>query len=98
VQNESAPTTGALPNFIRAGLQAAALVGLTSRTLLELVIGIARPHRLRDLAYEVDVQEPILQAGTPPGRLRLASCVPGHKESPAINFSTPIVLRARHSK
>jgi hypothetical protein len=44
-----------------------------------------------------DVQEPILQAGTPPGLLRLASCVPGHKESPAINFSTPIVLRARHS-
>jgi hypothetical protein len=42
VQNESTPTTGALPNFIRSGPQAATFVGLTSRTLLELVIGIAR--------------------------------------------------------
>jgi hypothetical protein len=38
--NESAPETGALSKFI--GAQAATLVGLTSRRLLELVIGIAR--------------------------------------------------------
>jgi hypothetical protein len=36
------PNTGALPNCIQSGLQAASLVGRTSRTLLELVIGIAR--------------------------------------------------------
>ena len=41
-QNESAPETGALPNFNRSEPQAATLVGLTSRSLLELVIGIAR--------------------------------------------------------
>jgi len=41
-QNESAPTTGALPNCIRSDLQAATLVGWTSRTLPELAIGIAR--------------------------------------------------------
>src|SRR6478672_10982919 len=40
--NESAPTIGALPNCIRSDLQAASLVGWTSRTLLELTIGIAR--------------------------------------------------------
>src|ERR1700740_1263948 len=40
--NESAPTTGALPNCIQSDLQAATLVGWTSRTLLELAIGIAR--------------------------------------------------------
>ena len=41
-QNESAPETGALPNFNRSEPQAATLVGLTSRSLLVLVIGIAR--------------------------------------------------------
>ena len=41
-QNESAPETGTLPNFNRSEPQAATLVGLTSRSLLELVIGIAR--------------------------------------------------------
>src|SRR3984893_10589344 len=40
--NESAPTTGALPNCIQSDLQAASWVGWTSRTLLELAIGIAR--------------------------------------------------------
>ena len=40
--NESAPTTGALPNCIQSDPQAASLVGWTSRTLLELAIGIAR--------------------------------------------------------
>src|ERR1700722_16221364 len=40
--NESAPTTGALPNCIQSDPQAATLVGWTSRTLLELAIGIAR--------------------------------------------------------
>ena len=41
-QNESAPTTGALPHCIRSDLQAASLVGWISKTLLELAIGIAR--------------------------------------------------------
>jgi hypothetical protein len=41
-QNESAPKTGALPKFNRSGLQAATLVGVTSRTLLEFAIGIDR--------------------------------------------------------
>ena len=41
-QNESAPETGTLPNFNRSEPQAATWVGLTSRSLLELVIGIAR--------------------------------------------------------
>ena len=41
-QNENAPETGALPKFIRSEPQAATLVGWTSRTLLELAIGIAR--------------------------------------------------------
>ena len=41
-QNESAPETGALPNFNRSEPQAATMVGLTSRSLLVLVIGIAR--------------------------------------------------------
>ncbi len=41
-QNESAPETGALPNFNQSEPQAATLVGLTSKSLLELVIGIAR--------------------------------------------------------
>ena len=36
------PDTGALPNCIRFYLQAATLVRWTSRTLLELAIGIAR--------------------------------------------------------
>jgi len=34
---------GALPNCNRSELQAAALVGWTSKTLPELAIGIARP-------------------------------------------------------
>src|ERR1700719_581950 len=59
------PNTGALPNCIQSGLQAASLVGRTSRTLLELAIGIARGfHCLWDLAHEVDVQETVLEAGT----------------------------------
>jgi hypothetical protein len=41
-QNESAPETEALPNFNRSEPQAATLVGLTSRSLLELAIGIDR--------------------------------------------------------
>jgi hypothetical protein len=41
-QNESAPEAGALPNFNRSEPQAATLVGLTSRTLLEFAIGIIR--------------------------------------------------------
>ena len=41
-QNENAPETGALPNFNQSEPQAATLVGLTSKSLLELVIGIAR--------------------------------------------------------
>ena len=41
-QNESAPETGAPPNFKRSEPQAATLVGLTSKSLLELVFGIAR--------------------------------------------------------
>ena len=54
---ESAPTTGALPNCIQSDLQAASLVGWTSRTLLELAIGIARGFiasgisRRKDCAY-----------------------------------------------
>src|SRR5258708_39514630 len=40
--NESAPESGALPKFNRSEPQAAILVGLTSRSLLELAIGIAR--------------------------------------------------------
>jgi len=45
-QNESAPETGALPNFNQSEPQAATLVGLTSKSLLELVIGIT--SRLQD--------------------------------------------------
>ena len=41
-QNESTPATGALPNCIRSGRQAASLFGWTSRTLLKFVIGIVR--------------------------------------------------------
>jgi hypothetical protein len=41
-QNESAPQPGALPKFNRLEPQAAILVGLTSGSLLELAIGIAR--------------------------------------------------------
>src|SRR5580692_4466164 len=41
-QSESTPAPGALPNFNRSEPQAATLVGLTSRTLLELAIGIDR--------------------------------------------------------
>ena len=40
--NESAPETGALPKFNRSEPQAATLVSLVSRILLELVIGTAR--------------------------------------------------------
>jgi len=40
--NESAPEAGALPNFNRSELQAATLVGPTSRALLEFAIGIIR--------------------------------------------------------
>jgi hypothetical protein len=40
--NESAPKAGALPKFNRPVPQAATLVGLTSRSLLELAIGIDR--------------------------------------------------------
>jgi hypothetical protein len=39
---QGAPEAGALPNFNRSGPQAATLVGLTSRRLLELAIGITR--------------------------------------------------------
>jgi hypothetical protein len=41
-QNESTPETGALPKLNRSEPQAATLVGLTSRSLLELAIGTAR--------------------------------------------------------
>ena len=41
-QNESASKTEALPNFNRSEPHAATLVGLTSSSLLELAIGIAR--------------------------------------------------------
>ena len=41
-QKESTPETGALPKFNWSEPHAAILVGLTSRILLELVIGIAR--------------------------------------------------------
>ena len=40
--NESAPKAGALPKFNRSERQAATLLGLTSRSLLELAIGIER--------------------------------------------------------
>jgi hypothetical protein len=40
--NESAPKAGGLPKFNRPVPQAATLVGLTSRSLLELAIGIDR--------------------------------------------------------
>jgi hypothetical protein len=45
----------------RSKPQAATLVGSASSTLSELEIGIARGSWLRDLAHEVDVQEPVLQ-------------------------------------
>jgi hypothetical protein len=40
--------------------QAATLVGSTCRSLLELVIGIARGFIASNLAYEVDMQQPVL--------------------------------------
>src|SRR5258707_11848975 len=40
--NESAPKAGALPKFNRSEPQAATLLGLTSRSLLEFAIGIDR--------------------------------------------------------
>ena len=64
-QNESAPETGTLPNltvrasssdFGRLDLQKLARARDRDRPRL---------HRLWDLAYDVDVQEPILQARTP---------------------------------
>ena len=60
-----APRQPALPNCIRSDLQAASLVGWTSRRLAG-VRDRDRPglHCLSDLAHEVDVQEPVLQART----------------------------------
>jgi hypothetical protein len=61
--NESAPETGALPTFNRVRASGCDL----SRLDLQKLAGTRdrdrpRLHRLRNLAHEVDVQEPVLQA------------------------------------
>jgi hypothetical protein len=67
-QNESAPKPGRSQTSIRQTPQAATLAGLTSRSLPELAIGIARGFIASGIIasgisrHEVDVQKPILQA------------------------------------
>ena len=64
--NESAPESHALPKFNRSEPQAATLVGLTSRSLLELAI--AQDFIASGISRTRQRYEPVLQlAPRPPG-------------------------------